>query len=141
MERGATPNAASLCAGTESGCRSCRCAALAGCESGAGTAGIGPWGHERGRGRWPPRCCRDTGQTGTRLPLAATAATAAAWAQGRACSGGLGGPAALTASVSPKMVTSFLLACLERLTLICMWIKQAVCGMEFVFTTRILSHS
>lgn len=53
-------------------------------------------------------------------------------------SGGLGGPAALTAAVSPKTVTSFLLARLERLTLIRTRIKQAVCGMEFVFPTRSL---
>lgn len=47
-------------------------------------------------------------------------------------------PAALTAAVSPKTVTSFLLARLERLTLIRRRIKQAVCGMEFVFPTRSL---
>lgn len=63
-------------------------------------------------------------QTGTRLPLAARAATAVAWAQGRACSGGLGGPAALTATVSPKTVTSFLLARLERPTLIRMRLSR-----------------
>lgn len=52
--------------------------------------GLSPGGRDRiagtgaRGGRWPPQCCPDAGQTGTRRPLAARDA-AASLAQGRGC--------------------------------------------------------
>lgn len=122
---------------------------LAGCGHGAGTVarwkGLSPGGRDRiagtgaRGGRWPPQCCRGVRQTGTRRPLAAGEA-AASLAQDRGClPKGLGGPAVLTAAVSLKPVTSFLLAGSLKLGLSRVQIKWAVCRVSF--TTRVLSHT
>lgn len=101
--------------------------------------GTGSRGQERGVGAGLRSAAGSAGQTGTRRPLAAGEA-AASPAQGRGClPKGLGGPAVLTAAVSLKPVTSFLLAGSLKLGLSRVQIKRAVCRVSF--TTRVLSHT